>query len=255
MAYTATSIIGRRLEPKLAPWMSEDLARLLDSIGYMAQPLAEILQEEGLDGEAGFVPAYGKLFDPDLCPAKYLPYLGQFVGVSIPVGASESEARALVKAEAGLNRGTRSSIESAIQRAISNAWMPLTAYTTGQLVYHEVSGAITYYKVQTNFTTPSTFNTTHLEVISITAQYDLLERERPDGEEDAYFFTVVVRPEQLTPAGNSTQLKANVNAVKPAGLLWEIVESDETPLIDEFTRIIKEIGGEEIVALTLAEVT
>lgn len=254
MAYTITSPFGERLFARLEPWQSDDLARFCDALGVMFDPVLELAEEVGTDGEPGYIPPYGRPFDPDECPYDALGFLGNFIGVPIPVGASEAEARALVKAESGLNRGTRSSIESAIQRSISRPWEPLTAFTEGQLVSHEVAGVITYYRVVTGFTTPSTFNTTHLETISIAAQYDLLEREKPSGEEAAYHFTIVVRPEQLTPEGNPAALGANVNATKPGGLVMHVIVTDESPLIDEFTRIITAIEG-TIETLTLAEVT
>ncbi len=254
MAYAISSQFGQRLFDRLEPWQTDDLARFCDALGVMFDPVLELAEEVGVDGEPGYIPPYGRLFDPDLCPYEALGYLGQFVGVRIPTGASETEARALVKAESGLNRGTRASAESAIQRSISNPWKPLTPVTAGQILSREVAGVITYYKVTTSFTTPSTFNTTHLESISITAQYDMLEREKPSGEEAPWHFTIVVRPEQLTPEGNPAALEANVNATKPAGLVMHIIDTDESPLIDEFTRIITAIEG-PIETLTLAEVT
>src|ERR1700680_1746365 len=192
MAYTPATIFGKRLFARLEPWASDDLARYCDAIGAPWQAILELAEEEGEDGHAGYEPAWGRLFDPNACPYKALPYLAQYVGVEIPVGAGEAEARALVKAESGLNRGTRSSLESAIVRSISNPWKPLTAVIVGQLVSHEAAGVITYYKVVTNFTPPATFNTTHLESITITAQYFLLEREKPSGEESAYAFTIEI---------------------------------------------------------------
>jgi hypothetical protein len=248
-----TTFAERAIE-RLSVWMTPDLERYLRAIGAMFTPLEELTEEVGSDGETGYLPPYGRIFDPDLCPYDALGYLGQYVGASVPAGASETEARALVKAESGLNRGTRSSLESAIQRSISNPWKPLTAVTTGQLLSHEVTGTVAYYKVVTSFTTPASFNTTHLEVVSITAQYFLLEREKPDGEEAAYHLTIVVRPEQLTPAANPAALEANVRSVKPAGLIMHIIETDEGPLIDEGTIPIEEALG-VIETATLADIT
>lgn len=121
MAYACATILGKRLEARLEPWLTEDLARLADSIGQMFQPVLELAEEEGEDGTAGYRPAWGRLLEVQLVPAKDLAYLGQFVGVEIPKVDSESEAREIVKAEAGLERGTRKSIESAIKRIIGAA--------------------------------------------------------------------------------------------------------------------------------------
>lgn len=118
MAYKATSIFGARLETRLEPWMTEDLARKCDAVGVIWQAMLEVAEETGEDGTAGYISAYGKLLDPATCPAKDLPYLGQFVGVEVPKGATEGEARELVKREAGLERGTLASIELAIKSVL-----------------------------------------------------------------------------------------------------------------------------------------
>jgi Phage tail protein (Tail_P2_I) len=99
-----------------------------------------------------FIPSWGKLFDPDLCPAKYLPYLAQFVGVEIPQVASEAEARALIKEEQGFTRGTTQAVETAIYK---NSTLVMTSHT---LVERGI----------------------------------LIERRNAEGSEDAYHFLVVL---------------------------------------------------------------
>ncbi len=95
-----------------------DLDRYTNSIAAMFEPVLELCEEEGQDGEAAFVPPWGRLLNPELCPAIALPYLAQFVGVSIPTGASAVEGRALVKAESGLERGTLAALRMAIERTL-----------------------------------------------------------------------------------------------------------------------------------------
>jgi len=112
------SIIAERLIEKLEPWMTPDLEILCEAIGSMTEPLMEVLEEEGYPDEPGWVPAYGRIFDPETCPPAFLSYLAMFVGAQIPIGTPEEEARQLVKAESGLERGTRASVESAITRAL-----------------------------------------------------------------------------------------------------------------------------------------
>lgn len=118
MSYKATTTMGVRLEERLEPWMTEDLARLCDAWGTMFQPILEVAEESGEDGTAGYVPAWGKLFDPNVVPNKDIAYLMQYVGVERPKEATEAEARMLLKGEAGLERGTLSSIKMAIERII-----------------------------------------------------------------------------------------------------------------------------------------
>lgn len=51
--------------------------------------------------------------------------------------------------------------------------------------------------------------------------FEMFERQKPDGSADAYWFTVVVDPAVVIDA---TQLVAAVNAVKPAGIMWALVQ-------------------------------
>jgi hypothetical protein len=120
MAYTPTTVIGARLAEKLAAWADEegDLNREMDAIGTMAEPLALVIEDQGFDGQPGFVPSYGRVMNPDECPADFLPWLGMFVGVPIPEGMPEAEARELIKLELGIHRGTQASIEQAITRTL-----------------------------------------------------------------------------------------------------------------------------------------
>lgn len=110
---------------RMRPWNTgprvagkTDLERYLNSIAAMFQPVAELATEEGSDGEPGYVPPYGRIFNPATCPKDALPYLAQYVGVVLPTGGTEAEWRALIEAEAGLERGTRSSVEAAIKRVL-----------------------------------------------------------------------------------------------------------------------------------------
>ena len=51
----------------------------------------------------------------------------------------------------------------------------------------------------------------------------LIERVRPDGVADAYWFQLVVRPEELI---SQSALIASVDAVKPGGVMWLLVVQD-----------------------------
>jgi hypothetical protein len=85
----------------------------------MFDRVLELVEEEGTDGEPGYVPPWGKLLDPDLCPAAFLPYLGQFVGVEVPKIMPEAEARALIKEEPMSRRGRTTTIEAAVNRSLT----------------------------------------------------------------------------------------------------------------------------------------
>jgi hypothetical protein len=115
------SPFGLRFIAEMQPWMTDALAQKLDAFGSMFDPLDLLINDVGADdGTMGYVPGWGILFDPDLCPPQYLPYLGQFLGVTIPVGASTATARATVKAALGLSRGTPNAIVAAAHLHLQN---------------------------------------------------------------------------------------------------------------------------------------
>jgi hypothetical protein len=119
----------------------------------------------------GYLPAWGRLLDPEICPTAALPYLAQFVGVTIPHGTPEAEARALILAEAGLERGTTQSIETAIERVLGSE----------------------PFKIQ--------------------------ERTALNGTEAAFHFNVIVGTGK-----SSVALKEAIEAVKPGGVMFSIIE-------------------------------
>jgi hypothetical protein len=251
--YTPQSAFGAILIDALTPWMTEHLAWVVDAIGTMADPLAAIVYDQGTDGEPGYVPGYGTIFDPATCPTDDLPYLGQFVGVPVPVGAPDATARALVRAESGQNRGTLASISSAVERSISTVWAPNTAYLAGVLVQNG-NPPVTYI-VNTGFTSGSTFDATNLGVVDITNYYDVMERTSAalNDRNAAYHLTIVVDPDQLTPPGDSAALLKAVSLNKPAGILLEVYLSD-FPLLAEYTRLLSAVTVDLDLAL-IADVT
>jgi hypothetical protein len=252
-------IVGTRLENKLQPWMSPDLPMLLQSMGAMAQPVMEVIEDEGFEGEANFIPGYGRIFDPKLCPGGFLAYLGQFVGVSIPIGTPEAEARQLVKNESGLERGTQASVESAIQRSISRFWMKNTTYLIGELVRHEAPDGLLCYEVTKTFTSGASFTSANLVLTNIQTQYELLPREKADGESSPFYYTVIAHGSQLLPVNSLAAMEANVDGVRPAGLIGEYVLTEEPlqtdPLIDQGTLAIEAVTEATIEDATLASIT
>jgi hypothetical protein len=162
---------GQFLMGFFEPWMTDSLALFLNAVGTMFDPLMATIQDQGIDGiDADYVPGYGSLFDIDRCPPASLPYLGQFVGVRVPTGMSATDARQLIKAEAGINRGTPASIMSAVQRFL-------------------------------------------------TGSKTVVLQERLNGQTgaaDAYQLTIGMLSGEV---GSLDQIKAAVNAVKPAGIV------------------------------------
>ncbi len=193
MTYAAGTALGKRLEARLEPWLDTpgDLARFSDAIGQMLQNVLELAEEEGEDGSAGYVPAWGKLFEVKVCPYKDLGFLGQFVGVAIPTKATEAEARKLVENESGLERGTRKAIEMAIER-----------------------------------------------VLGAGEPFLIKERENKAGEAKAYWFLVIVKKGKVT-----TALKEAIEAVKPGGVQFSILEVENAWLEGAAGKKWSEIGA------------
>lgn len=64
-------------------------------------------------------PGWQVLFDPDECPAVYLPYLAQFAGVELEPDLTEEQQRDKIKLPEGFLRGTRDALIQAIQRTLT----------------------------------------------------------------------------------------------------------------------------------------
>lgn len=198
--YQPVSSVGALLIDALAPWMTLALAWYCDALGVMLSPLHDIVADTGFDGDPDYLPGYGMLLDPSSCPAEDLPYLAQFAGVQLPDGIGADQARSLILNEPARKRGGPDAIIAAAKRFLIG-----------------------------------------------TQSVTLIERHGPNGP-DAYWFMLVVRPEELGGAVTWQQedlpwssatgtwnagdpvaaLTAAVNAAKPAGVKWQLVQSDGT---------------------------
>lgn len=103
------------LVARFEPWLTPDLETYLRAIALMFSEV-ELLAFETDDMEAWQV-----LFDPDLIPAKGLPYLAQYVGEQLPEGISEPLAREWIKDAPNQVRGTPYSIFRAAQRHLTGS--------------------------------------------------------------------------------------------------------------------------------------
>lgn len=79
------------------------------------QPAYDLVRER--DDQLGWT----VLFDPDECPAEYLPYLAQFVGVVITPEMSEAQIRKEIAEPTGWKRGQADSVRLAVQRNLTGA--------------------------------------------------------------------------------------------------------------------------------------
>jgi hypothetical protein len=112
---------GEHLALRLEPWLTEDLEIYARSIAQMFNRVLEVAEEAGSEGEPEWIPAWGKLLSVELCPPEALGYLAQYVGIELPVTASTEEARAIIRREAGFQRGTTKAVEEAISSKLSGA--------------------------------------------------------------------------------------------------------------------------------------
>lgn len=124
--YTATTLVGQKLIDQLS-WFPGDsywLPAYFDAIGALFEETARIVTDIGVDGDPDYQTGYGSIFtvsprfagDTAICPTNQLPYLGQFVGVSIPADADDATARSLITSEQGMQRGSSSAIDAAAMR-------------------------------------------------------------------------------------------------------------------------------------------
>jgi hypothetical protein len=105
--------IGARLRERTQPLAPDDAAngyahaQLCEGIGRMLAQVAEVFDPEG------DVPPLAPILDVELCPEWALPWLAQLVGVRIPAGATDEQARTLISDVAGFRRGTPAAITAA----------------------------------------------------------------------------------------------------------------------------------------------
>lgn len=159
--YLPSSQMGAVFIEAMMPWMTLPLAWYLDALGSMFDPVYTLVSDVGFDGDPGYVPGYGVIFNPITCPPADLPYLGQFVGVTVPSGADPQSALSIVMEECGQKRGTLGAIRSAIRRNISTPWTANTTYAAGTLI--SLGMPTTYYLVTSTFTTGTLFQQLGLE--------------------------------------------------------------------------------------------
>jgi hypothetical protein len=110
----ATAPYGERLRERTQPLAPDD-----ERYGYahwiLCESIARIFLElqEVFDPDDPTVPPVAPILSVDLCPDWALPWLGQFVGVQLPVGIAPDAAREAIRSVAGWSRGTRRALEAA----------------------------------------------------------------------------------------------------------------------------------------------
>lgn len=117
MAQPALSRTAQRLYDSLAPLMVLDEengwagAYFCAALAAPLDPIADVV----LDGEDG-TPGWTVIFDPDNCPAEWLPWLARFVGVVLPPNLDEAAQRLRIRETDGFKRGTVAAIQGAARQ-------------------------------------------------------------------------------------------------------------------------------------------
>jgi hypothetical protein len=190
-----TATFAGGLLARLAPFVTPQTdptgahAIYLTALAQCFEETFGIVMDQGFPDDPDWVPGYGPLLDVDACPTAFLPFLAQFVGATIPVGASDAVARQVIRAESGMQRGTGFA----------------GTYDSGTIP----DGGAIVSAAQRN--------------LSGTQSVTLLERLNAAGEPDAYAFVLVVKPGEVV---SLSQLIADVSAAKPGGVMFAVTESD-----------------------------
>lgn len=109
-----------RMKAALEPVMTPSLSAVCDAWAAMIQPVDSLVMDVGIDGDPDYVPGWGTIFDIDTCPVEQLPYLAQFVGETLPAGATEAQWRQRLRDQPNKNRGTPAGIKAAARLTLSN---------------------------------------------------------------------------------------------------------------------------------------
>ena len=91
------------------------LAYYCGALGAMFQAVDSVARDtpEG--------PGWSAVVDLERCPDAWLPWLGQFIGVTVPPGATPAEQRAWIAGTDGFKRGTPDAIRTAAGLHLTNS--------------------------------------------------------------------------------------------------------------------------------------
>lgn len=146
---------------------SGDLRKLTEALSGNLQLINDIVAETE-DGRPGWASA----MDLDLAPTSVLPWLAQFVGVTITPGMSDEEARQAIRTPDGFAVGTIAAIRSAAERTLTG---------TKRVVIHENTPDLGYLYVRTIASETPDPAATEAAIRSQKPWHVVLEYEATDG--------------------------------------------------------------------------
>lgn len=115
MTRPVVSDTTERLYQALGPFTEGDEAGgwvLLKLCDVVTAPIADV---EYFAADTDTAVGWSVMLDPTLAPERALPWLGQLVGAVVPVGSTEADARAIVRAVPTWARGTPAAIVAAVR--------------------------------------------------------------------------------------------------------------------------------------------
>lgn len=121
MPAPALDSFAAELYEQLAPLAYADadhgypLAQFCATIGSLFQEIDDLARDDGA------IPGWGKLVDVELAPEDALPYLGQFIGVTVNEALLVPARRDQIRKPQGFDRGTRTAIIDAAQATLTGA--------------------------------------------------------------------------------------------------------------------------------------
>lgn len=119
MSVPTLTFTGQRLYDQLAPLATEDatygwaLAHFCAAFAAQLDEVADLSRDQD-DGTIG----WASLFDLDNVPAKFLPWLGLFVGVTMPGSLTAAAQRLRIRQTDGFRRGTPDAIQGAARQTL-----------------------------------------------------------------------------------------------------------------------------------------
>jgi hypothetical protein len=171
-----------------------DLQIYTAALASMFEAVFELVSHQGSpDRPETYTAGWSTLLDPGACPAWALPFCGMFAGVPVAPGTDETTARQQIRSEQGFKRGT--------------GWAG--TYNTGTIdLPAPMNGGAIVLAAQRNLTGSQTVT--------------LLERTAADAQTpDPYHFVLLAAPNEIA---SEAALTDAVNAVKPGGLQWTLLQ-------------------------------
>lgn len=121
MSAPVLETFASRLYASLAPLAGEDdanawaLAKFCAALGVMFQPI------EDVSSDTAEGPGWSAVVDVDRAPDSWLPWLAQFVGVTVVPGSTPAEQRVRIKGTDGFSRGTPDALRAALAPTLTGS--------------------------------------------------------------------------------------------------------------------------------------